>query len=303
MKATFIHIVLFFFLLFSSHAQQLDSVKYNNGYLYFHHYGKGETIILLTGGPGTDYSYLDEMAIKTGKYFHVVLTEQRGTGRSIPTRFDSTTINLSTAIDDIKLLIDHLKLKEVTLIGHSWGASLAMEFAAKYPALVKSLILIDPGSFQNFESASNILTRNQRSRLGKSELKQFDSLSSIIKYGKASATDSIERRKILLLTYVYDKNKADSISDKILVPNSPITNELLTKDRRKNSKLSQTLNRYTGPIDIICGRQDGLAFNSYELKLFRPSVSIHWIEESGHYPMYEQPEAFYSVLFKVLSKK
>ena len=48
----------------SGYAQKTDSIKYGNGFLYYHVYGKGETIILLTGGPGNNCSQLAEMAAK-----------------------------------------------------------------------------------------------------------------------------------------------------------------------------------------------------------------------------------------------
>ena len=56
----------------------------------------------------------------------------------------------------------------------------------------------------------------------------------------------------------------------------------------------------TSPIHIICGRQDILTFMSYEYKIAKPSIKIHWIDESGHFPMYEQPKEFYSILENIL---
>jgi proline iminopeptidase len=39
---------------------------------------------------------------------------------------------------------------------------------------------------------------------------------------------------------------------------------------------------------------------SYELKIAKPSAHLHWIEGSGHFPMFETPNAFYSLLFEIL---
>src|SRR5688500_5040422 len=87
----------------SSFAQKIDSIKYNNGFLFYHEYGKGETIVLLTGGPGNNCTQLADMATKLSEVSRVILLEQRGTGLSIPHPFDSTTINLQTALSDINL--------------------------------------------------------------------------------------------------------------------------------------------------------------------------------------------------------
>lgn len=303
MKIIVVYVALSLFLLTKSHAQELDSVRYSGGFLFFHHYGKGETLIFLNGGSINQYSQLEEMAKETGKFYHVVLTEQRGTGRSIPTPFDSTTLNMKTAVDDIKSVLENQKLKQAIIVGHSWGSTLAMAFASQYPEMVKSLILICPGKFQKYDSTERIFANNLRCRLGEGELKLYDSLELKINQGTATAKDRAEWRRISRLRYVYSKTKFDSIANKINVTSYPKAWEFIRKDLFKQQDISLRLYRYKGPIEVICGRQDALAFNSYELKLFRPSVSLHWIEEAGHFPMYEQPKAFYSVLYAVLNKK
>lgn len=275
----------------------------SHGYLYFHHYGKGETIVFLNGGFINHYSQLEEMAKETGKFYHVILTEQRGTGKSIPTQFDSTTLNMKTAVDDIKLVLESLKLKQAIILGHSWGGVLAMAFASQYPQMVKSVILIGPGPFQKYDSAQQIYNHNLWSRLSESEMKKFDSLSVRIGQRNGTAKDSAELGRLTRLCYVYPKTRLDSIIDKINVKRYPDAGAFIRKDLYRRPDLSRSINKYTGPIDVICGRQDALAFNAYELKLYRPSVSLHWIEEAGHFPMYEQPKSFYSVLFAVLNKR
>lgn len=303
MKIIVVYIALCLFLLTKSHAQELDSIKYNWGYLFFHHYGKGEPIIFLNGGSINQFSQLEEMAKETGKFYHVILTEQRGTGKSIPNPFDSTTLNMKTAVDDIKSVLKNQKLKQAIIVGHSWGATLAMAFASQYPEMVKSLILVCPGKFQKYDSTEGIFGNNLRCRLGEDELKIHDSLELKINQGNATVNDRAEWRRLSRLRYVYSKTKLDSIIKQINVPSYPKAWEFIRKDLFKQQDISFRLYKYKGSIEVICGRQDALAFNSYELKLFRPTVSLHWIEEAGHFPMYEQPKAFYSILFAVLNKK
>jgi len=139
-------VFLIVFCAASGYAQKTDSIKYANGFLYYHEYGKGETIILLTGGPGNNCSQLADMAEKLSKNNRIILLEERGTGLSIPNPLDSTTINLQTAVFDINLLLDHLRLKDAVICGHSWGATLGLYYAASFPDKVKSLIVISPSS-------------------------------------------------------------------------------------------------------------------------------------------------------------
>jgi proline iminopeptidase len=302
MKPILTQIFISICFLANSHAQRIDSIKYSNGHLYFHHYGEGETVIFLNGGLINHYSQLAEMARETGKFFHVILTEQRGTGKSIPIPFDSTTLNMQTAVDDIKLVLENQKLKQVSILGHSWGAMLAIAFASQYPKMVKSLILVGPGPFQNYDYTDQTYHHNLMSRLGVAELKNFDSLNLRINQGAGTTKDIAQWTRLLRLCFVYPKTRLDSIFHKINVKSYSDAGAFIIKDLHRRPELSQSINKYKGPIDVICGRQDALAFNAYELKVFRPTVILHWIEESGHFPMYEQPKAFYSVLLAILKK-
>lgn len=77
--------------------------------------------------------------------------------------------------------------------------------------------------------------------------------------------------------------------------------QLLIRDLfRVHYDVSKTLPRYKGPIQVIASRQDALAFYAYDLKIIRPSIQLHWIQESGHFPMFEQAKPFYDTLFTVL---
>ena len=50
----------------------------------------------------------------------------------------------------VKELIDHLKLKNVVLAGHSMGGQISMIAALNYPETIKKLILVDPAGFEEF---------------------------------------------------------------------------------------------------------------------------------------------------------
>ncbi|MBT1705792.1 alpha/beta fold hydrolase [Chryseosolibacter indicus] len=284
----------------SAFAQESFFINYDYGKLYYQKYGKGEVIFLLSGGPGNDCSQLRDVAIALSKHYTVILPEQRGTGRSIPNKLDSTTINVSALTTDLKNLIDHLNVKKAKIIGHSWGAMLAMNFAALNPQRVESLYLLSPGPYNQWSKNFAVLQANISSRLGKHELETLMTLSEKRQKGTASKSDSITFRKTARLAYIYDKNKLDSLFNKIEVKQYPQMQQLMLKDMQKNFDVSASLNNYKGPIHIVCGRQDVLAFCTYELQLLRPSVKVIWINNSGHFPMYEQSTEFYAQLTSVL---
>lgn len=296
-------IIIFIFYAAPLFAQKIDSIKYSNGFLFYYEYGKGETIILLTGGPGNDCMQLSDMAVKLSKGNRVILFEQRGTGHSKPIPFDSTTINLQSALSDINLLLDHLNLNKAIICGHSWGATLAMYYASLYPKKVKSLILIDPSPLLMGSEMYQTVAYNMNTRWGSEEHERLDSLNKKASENKLTTSDTKEFNYIYRLAYVSDKQKIDSIIPKIDVPRNQEMLQLIYGDINKSKiDLRESLKSFKHPVYLICGRQDIGDYVCYELKILYPSYNLSWIQNSGHFPMYEQPESFYKTIFNILDK-
>ncbi|WP_298741383.1 alpha/beta hydrolase [uncultured Chitinophaga sp.] len=298
-----IYCIIALLLCNTARSQQTDSIKYANGYLYYHTYGKGAPVIVLTGGPGNSYRQQEAVAMELGKSYKAILLEQRGTGRSIPAPFDSTTITLESAIADVGRLQDHLQIKQALIYGHSWGAMLAMCYAATHPEKVKALVLVAPGYYKISQELFAVHLANVRSRLGLAELRQLDSLSAKT---NRSAEEAAAYDRLVRYGYIYNKYKIDSLLPQInAAPSNATMRDLMIKDLMRSGydlTARPALSRYKGPIQVISGRQDALAFYTYELKIIHPSMQLHWIQESGHFPMFEQPKAFYDTLSQVLQK-
>lgn len=300
MKKIFFSITLLL-VLGNVYGQKLDSIAYAYGQLFYHSYGSGETIIMLSGGPGNNAMQLENVAVKLAQKNRVVLLEQRGTGQSIPTKFDEETINIKSAMDDINRLLDHLNLKNAIFFGHSYGAELAVIYASQFPERVKSTILISPG---NSDSNSAFVTLcNMSARLGREENARWETL-----YNKAwkvdlSEAENKEYQYLNRLAYVYDKSKFDELSPLIDGHLNQKTFEYLSGELiNQEFDIRNPAQKINSPVYIISGRQDIYAFVAYELKIANPNIQLHWIDQSGHFPMYEQPEDFYKTLNQILEK-
>ncbi len=100
----------------------------------------GKPVLVFHGGPGGASRLCHAEAFDRRK-FRVVFFDQRGCGRSQPSgeTAHNTTADL---LHDAARLLDFLDIKEkVILLGGSWGATLALLFAEKYPERVKALLL------------------------------------------------------------------------------------------------------------------------------------------------------------------
>jgi proline iminopeptidase len=111
--------------------------------IFYEVVGQGDPIVVVHGGPGLDHSYLqpglDALAIRNTLIYY----DQRGTGRSVAA-LDSTAINLDAFISDIDAIRQAHGYERVSILAHSWGALLGIEYAARHPQAVSGLILMNP---------------------------------------------------------------------------------------------------------------------------------------------------------------
>uniref|UniRef100_A0A093V5T2 Proline iminopeptidase n=1 Tax=Talaromyces marneffei PM1 TaxID=1077442 RepID=A0A093V5T2_TALMA len=110
--------------------------------LHYEQYGNpnGKPVIFLHGGPGGNTSP-SNAAYFNPTIYRVVLYDQRGAGQSLPTACieENTTHHL---IGDIEILRKHLGIaKWFMVFGGSWGATLALLYAQRYPEMVGSMVL------------------------------------------------------------------------------------------------------------------------------------------------------------------
>ncbi len=101
------------------------------------------TVIVLHGGPGGDYRSLLALS-ELADTHQVVFYDQRGAGLS--QRVPADTITASVMLDDLDRIADRFSPTDpVTLIGHSWGATLAAGYMRHHPERVAATVLAEPG--------------------------------------------------------------------------------------------------------------------------------------------------------------
>jgi len=111
--------------------------------LYSRAIGLGRPVIVLHGGPDFDHGYLLPELDRLGDAFRLIYYDQRGRGKSAE-KVQPKDVTLSSDVDDIDRVRRHHELDAVALLGHSWGAVLALEYALRNPTRVSHLILMNP---------------------------------------------------------------------------------------------------------------------------------------------------------------
>jgi proline iminopeptidase len=102
--------------------------------------GSGPQVLIVHGGPGIGHAYLRPLDAWADE-FEVVYYDQRGSGGS-PVG-DVNEVSFGGGIADLDALRRALGIERVSLVGHSFGAILALLYASQHPESTRSLVLLN----------------------------------------------------------------------------------------------------------------------------------------------------------------
>lgn len=100
--------------------------------------GEGEPLVLCHGGPGL-WDMFGDVAAMLDDRATVIRWDQRGCGRSQRCAGPWTTDRFVADLDAVR---HHFGLDRMALLGHSWGAQLALSYALAHPERVSTLIYV-----------------------------------------------------------------------------------------------------------------------------------------------------------------
>jgi 3-oxoadipate enol-lactonase len=110
----------------------------NGTKLYYETAGKGPAVVLVHGGLVDSRLWDDQMG-PLSKRYRVVRYDLRGFGHS------AEATEPFSHVEDLRALLDFLKIERATVVGLSLGGIIATDFALEYPARVERLVLSGPG--------------------------------------------------------------------------------------------------------------------------------------------------------------
>ncbi|AWO01419.1 hypothetical protein DLD77_06795 [Chitinophaga alhagiae] len=115
----------------AGHYANVNGIK-----VYYEVYGKGEPVVLLHGNSQAIivFTYLIP---ELSKKYKVIAVDTRLQGKSGD---DGKHLTYELFAEDVKALLDHLKLKKVHLFGWSDGGNTGLILASKYPDRFKTLM-------------------------------------------------------------------------------------------------------------------------------------------------------------------
>jgi proline iminopeptidase len=144
MRTTLVVVLVLAQALFAVSTARESRVPVSGGaHLFARDIGRGEPILILHGGPDFDHTYLLPDFDRLSTRYRLIYYDQRGRGRSADgVRPDD--VSMASDVEDVERVREHFGLKSATVLGHSWGTVLALEYALKHPRAVSRIILMNP---------------------------------------------------------------------------------------------------------------------------------------------------------------
>jgi pimeloyl-ACP methyl ester carboxylesterase len=102
----------------------------------------GQPVVLLIHGITSSSATWDPVLPELSRGTRVIAPDLLGHGRSDKPRTDYSLGSLASMLRD---LLEHLDLERVTVVGHSLGGGVAMQFSYQYPAFCERIVLVDSG--------------------------------------------------------------------------------------------------------------------------------------------------------------
>jgi pimeloyl-ACP methyl ester carboxylesterase len=193
----------------------------------------------------------------------------------------------------------------VTLIGHSWGAWLSLIFAARYPAMVRKLILVCSGPFEEQYAAQ--ITETRMSRLNEEERHQLQLLIDALAIPKKSKADLFSLYGALLSRAdTYDPVPAADESYVMEFKENVYQDAWVEAQQlRRSGGLLALARQVRCPVIAIHGDYDPHPAEGVEKPLHDAVADFRFIllEKCGHDPWKERAakDRFYEILISELS--
>jgi pimeloyl-ACP methyl ester carboxylesterase len=213
-----------------------------------------------------------------------------------------TGLTVGEQVEELKTALLKSARLPVTLVGFSWGAWLSFIFAATYPELVKKLILIGSGGYEEKYGPKTLRTR--MSRFSSQEKLEFRSLENILGRHTTKDKDVIVAKLGALFTKIdacdplpQDKGKVEKVSCSADIFKS------VWKDAgklRASGKLLELGRNIRCPVVAIHGDYDPHPAQGVQKPLLRVLKNFRFIllTNCGHRPWIEKQakDRFFAIL-------
>jgi pimeloyl-ACP methyl ester carboxylesterase len=246
--------------------------------------GDGVPVLLLHGGPGLSFEYLDDLGSELGNDFQVAAYQQRGLEPSTV----EGPFTIAQAIDDALAVLEFLNWSRALIVGHSWGGHLALRLAAAIPRRVLGVLAVDPlgvvgdGGMAAFEA--EMLARTPQDRRDRAH-----ELDERAMAGQGTPEEALESLRIVWPAYFADPDNAPPMP--LVRMSVPAYSGIIAEVMTGLDEVADALSSGGVPYGVIAGGASPMPWGqaaraSAELA---PRAVLTVIPAAGHFPWLEVP--------------
>ncbi len=264
--------------------------------IYYKSIGEGYPTFILHGGPGLAHDHVLQLTNLSDRY-KLIFYDQRAAGRSTGYA-DTASHTIENLIDDLEQLRLNLAPGKINIIGASWGAMLAMQYAMEYTDNINALVLLGSmgGSSSGWvEEFSANIKKNQTT----ADSLTMAQIESSDEYKNRVPEVMVRYTKTFFRSYFYNQNLADSIE--IWIPDSA---QMKIKGRYANLSryfndynIHDDLKRIKCPTLIVHGDADVIpVYVAERLNKSIEKSKLIILPNVGHFLWIEAPDEIYRVI-------
>ena len=258
--------------------------------------GEGKDILILVHGLGGSIDFWHSQVKALSTYYTVYALDMVGFGR---TEKPDVDYGYRYFAQFLRSFFDVMGIHRASLVGHSLGGGICLQFAVYYPEKVHHLVLVASGGLsREFTLSLRILTLPFIGEaLFKMSLKKPESIIEGLFYKKSGAPEELVR----VFSEIYAKPDARHAFLKTLRNNATLFNG--TKE--SISDIVPHLSGITARTLVIWGRQDRvIPFHVAKIPLqFIPQAELWALDGCGHVPFFDRPQLFNKRVKEFLSAR
>jgi proline iminopeptidase len=272
----------------------------DGGQLWTTQAGDGAPLVFCHGGPGL-WDTFDDLAALLAGTVRTIRWDQRGCGRSER----RGPYSLARSIRDLDTVRHQLAGPRAALLGHSWGAYLALRYAIQHPDRVSHVIYVSGTGIDGDRPWHADYERNLRQRLG-DHLPRWESLKNRARSGE-------EEREFAVLQWSVDfadPSTALRQAERMATPWFGINyagHAALSAELERDLdtlNLAAQCELLDMPALIVDGRDDirpRWAVDSLHRAL--PNARRVSLAGAGHLPWIEDPQGFHRAVTALLAER
>lgn len=248
--------------------------------------GSGQDVLFIHGLPGCieDWEVVKDSLIASGKNYRMTFYDRPGHGYS---GYENIGYNIDHNTDVALNLIEQLNLKDVIVVGHSYGGAIALSMATRRPGRVKAYIALSAAS-HHFDKADFVYRMAKWPVVGK----------GLTAAGAGLIGPTILKNDVRRAYYPnIDTMPDDFISSRKEIWLTPKVSTTIAYEKINMSadqkKMQQNYGNIDQPLFIMHGKDDRIVDVEESQKLHQAikHSKLHIVIHTGHQIQYARDKA------------